>query len=196
MILRLARRIAPGLDPKTVGDEIRSRIEEELDYELEAQNQRALARIYRGHPFIVVPEVVGSMSRERLLVTEFVEGIGFEELKGLLTGGAQPRRRDSLPLLLRLPSIATTSSPGTRTRANSMLLGDGRMAFFDFGLFKRMPVGSVELEIEVARAIVEGDTETIMERGTEIGFFPEGETFDPGPRARALPRRDLLVHGR
>jgi len=51
LILRLAKRIAPGLDPKAIGEEIRSRIGEELDYELEAQNQRTLARIYRGHPF-------------------------------------------------------------------------------------------------------------------------------------------------
>ena len=43
------------MDPKAIGEEIRDRIEEELDYELEAQNQRALARIFRGHPFIVVP---------------------------------------------------------------------------------------------------------------------------------------------
>ena len=81
MILRLAKRIAPGLDPKAIGDEVRNRIEEELDYELEAQNQRTLARIYRGHPFIAVPEVVTSLSRERVLVTEFVDGIGFEDVK-------------------------------------------------------------------------------------------------------------------
>ena len=77
-----------------------------------------------------------------------------------------------------------------------MLLDDGRMAFFDFGLFKRMPPGAVELEIRVARAIIEGDTDTIMRLGTEIGFFPEPEKFDPAAGARALPRRDLLVHGR
>ena len=56
-------------------------MEEELDYELEAQNQRTLARIFRGHPFIVVPDVVTSLSREQVLVSEFVEGTGFEELK-------------------------------------------------------------------------------------------------------------------
>src|SRR6201992_3668664 len=58
LILRLAKRIAPGLDPKAIGEEIRSRIGEELDYELEAQNQRTLARVYRGHPFIVIPDVL------------------------------------------------------------------------------------------------------------------------------------------
>src|SRR5579862_1418628 len=83
MILRLAKRIAPGIDPKAVGEEIRDRIEEELDYELEAQNQRTLARIFRGHPFIVVPAVVTSLSRQRVMVSEYVEGMGFEQAKTL-----------------------------------------------------------------------------------------------------------------
>ncbi len=60
-----------------------------------------------------------------------------------------------------------------------MLLDDGRMAFFDFGLFKRMPPGAVELEINVARAIIEGDTDTIMRLGTEVGFFRDPEKFNP-----------------
>jgi predicted unusual protein kinase regulating ubiquinone biosynthesis (AarF/ABC1/UbiB family) len=178
MILRLAKRIAPGLDPKTVGDEIRNRIEEELDYELEAQNQRTLARIYRGHPFIVVPEVVTSLSRERVLVSEYVEGIGFEEVKGF-----PQDERDRLGEILfrfyfgcmyRHHQFSGDPHPG-----NSMLMNDGRVAFFDFGLFKRMPAGSVELEMQVARAVIEGDKDTIMRLGTEIGFFPEPDKFDP-----------------
>src|SRR5919206_1177236 len=81
MILRLMKRIAPGLDVKSTADEIRSRIGEELDYELEATNQRALARIFRRHPFIHVPEVITSLSRERVLVSDFVRGRGFDEVK-------------------------------------------------------------------------------------------------------------------
>jgi hypothetical protein len=61
-----------------------------------------------------------------------------------------------------------------------MLLDDGRMAFLDFGLFKRMPPGTVEREIAVARAVIEGDTKTIMRIGAETGFFPEPEKFNPG----------------
>src|SRR5207249_3290679 len=66
LILRLLKRLAPGLDVKALSDEVRKRINEELDYELEAQNQRALARIYRGHPFIIVPDVITRLSRERV----------------------------------------------------------------------------------------------------------------------------------
>src|SRR6202165_5787548 len=81
MIMRLLKRMTPGMDVKAVGEEIRERISEELDYELEAQNQRSLARIFAGHPFILVPEVVSSLSRERVLVSDYVAGVGFEELQ-------------------------------------------------------------------------------------------------------------------
>ena len=82
MIMRLLKRMTPGLDVKAIAEEIKERIVEELDYELEAQNQRSLARIFAGHPFIFVPDVISSLSRERVLVSEFVHGAGFEELKG------------------------------------------------------------------------------------------------------------------
>src|SRR5258708_22653432 len=81
MIMRLLKRMTPGLDVKAITEEIRERIVEELDYELEAQNQRSLARIFAGHPFIVVPDVVSSLTRERVMVSDFVRGVGFEELK-------------------------------------------------------------------------------------------------------------------
>jgi predicted unusual protein kinase regulating ubiquinone biosynthesis (AarF/ABC1/UbiB family) len=178
LILRLAKRIAPGMDPQALGKEIRDRIEEELDYELEAQNQRTLARIFRGHPFIVIPDVVTSLSREKMLVTEFVEGVGFEDLK---TYSQEERDRIGEILfrfyfgcLYRHHQFSGDPHPG-----NSMLLADRRMAFFDFGLFKRMPPGTVELEIQVARATIEGDKETIMRVGAETGFFPEPEKFSP-----------------
>jgi predicted unusual protein kinase regulating ubiquinone biosynthesis (AarF/ABC1/UbiB family) len=178
LILRLAKRIAPGMDPKAIGDEIRDRIHEELDYELEAQNQRTLARIFRGHPFIKIPEVITSLSRERVMVSEFVEGIGFEELKGYPQEDrdriGEIMFRFYFGCLYRHHQFSGDPHPG-----NSMLLADGSVAFLDFGLFKRMPPGTVELEVEVARAVIEGDTETIMRIGTETGFFPEPEKFKP-----------------
>ena len=178
LILRLVKRIAPGLDPKAIGEEIRERIDEELDYELEAQNQRALARIFRDHPFIVIPDVVSSLSHERVMVSEFVSGTGFEALKD------RPQaERDRIGemvfrfyfgCLYRHGQFSGDPHPG-----NSMLLDDGRMAFLDFGLYKRMPPGTVELEIAVARAIIEGDADTLMRMGGEIGFFTKPDRVDP-----------------
>ncbi len=125
-----------------------------------------------------MPGVVSSLSRERVLVSEYVEGRKFEDFK---TSPTQERNRIAEILfrfyfgcLYRHHQFSGDPHPG-----NSLLMADGRMAFLDFGLFKRMPEGAVELEIAVARAIIEGDKDTIMRLGTETGFFPDPEQFDP-----------------
>jgi predicted unusual protein kinase regulating ubiquinone biosynthesis (AarF/ABC1/UbiB family) len=177
MIMRLMKRMTPSLDVKGVTTEIRERIGEELDYELEAQNQRSLARIFRGHPFIVVPDVVSSLSRERVLVSEFVQGVGFEELKDY----SQAERdrigeivfRFFLGCLYRHRQFSGDPHPG-----NFLLLGDGRVAFLDFGLFKRMEREPVELELACQRAVVEGDAPTLHRLLAESGFLPEPERVD------------------
>ena len=178
LIVRLLARVAPGLDAKAIADEVRKRINEELDYELEAQNQRALSRIYRGHPFIVIPDVVTRLSRERVLVTEYVEGTGFEEHKGY-DQAARDRIgevifRFYMGCLYRHHQFSGDPHPG-----NYRLLADGRMAFLDFGLFKRMDSADVELEIRCQRAVVEDDAETLHRLLAEGGFLPQPERVDP-----------------
>jgi predicted unusual protein kinase regulating ubiquinone biosynthesis (AarF/ABC1/UbiB family) len=178
MILRLMKRVAPGLDPKAMGDEIRSRIDEELDYELEAQNQRTLARIFRGHPFIVVPEVVTSLSHEKVIVSEFVIGRGFEEIKQL----PQEERNRLGEILFRFyfgcmyrhHQFSGDPHPG-----NSMLLDDGRMAFLDFGLFKRIPASIAEFELEITRLGAAGDGQALIDHLHRGGFIARPQLYTP-----------------
>jgi predicted unusual protein kinase regulating ubiquinone biosynthesis (AarF/ABC1/UbiB family) len=178
MIMRLLKRMTPGMDVKAITEEIRERIVEELDYELEAQNQRSLARIFAGHPFIVVPEVISSLSRERVLVSEFVSGVGFEELKE--RSQAERDRigeivfRFFLGCLYRHRQFSGDPHPG-----NFMLLDDGRIAFLDFGLFKRMDSEPVELELACQRAVAEGDALALHSLLGGSGFLPDPERVDP-----------------
>jgi len=178
LILRLMNRIAPGIDSKAIAEEVRLRIDEELDYELEAQNQRALARIFRGHPFIVVPDVITRLSHERVMVSEFVDGTGFETLKG-----RPQEERDRLGeivfrfymgCLYRHRQFSGDPHPG-----NFMLMDDGRVAFLDFGLFKRMEREPVELELACQRAVVENDEAELHRLLAESGFLPEPEKVIP-----------------
>jgi predicted unusual protein kinase regulating ubiquinone biosynthesis (AarF/ABC1/UbiB family) len=178
MIMRLLKRMTPRLDVKAITEEIKERIVEELDYELEAQNQRSLARIFAGHPFIVVPDVVSSLSRERVLVSEYVSGVGFEEIK------RRPQaERDRIGEILfrfflgcmyRHRQFSGDPHPG-----NFLLLDDGRVAFLDFGLFKRMDAEPVELELACQRAVAEGDAAALHELLAQSGFLPEPDRVDP-----------------
>ena len=178
LILRLMKRVAPGMDAKAIGREVRDRIDEELDYELEAQNQRAIARIFRRHPFIVVPDVVPRLSRERVIVSDFVEGRGFEDLK-LLDQDERDRIgeivfRFFFGCLYRHHQFSGDPHPG-----NFMLLDDDRVAFLDFGLFKRMDPKAVELEMAAQRAGVEGDAEALFDLFARTGFLSNPDRFDP-----------------
>jgi predicted unusual protein kinase regulating ubiquinone biosynthesis (AarF/ABC1/UbiB family) len=178
MILRLLRSIAPGLDPKAMGEEIRARIEEELDYELEAQNQRTLARIFRNHPFIVVPDVMTSLSHERVIVTGFVHGRGFEELKQL----PQPERdrigemifRFYFGCMYRHLQFSGDPHPG-----NSLLLPDGRMAFLDFGLFKRIRPDVAEFELQTQRLGIERRGDELIEHLHRGGLIRDPSRYTP-----------------
>src|SRR6187200_2691718 len=170
MILRLMKSVAPGLDPKALGAEIRSRIDEELDYELEATNQRTLARIFRGHPFIVIPDVVTSLSRERVIVSEYVAGRGFEEIKQL-----PQLERDRIGEIVfrfyfgcmyRHHQFSGDPHPG-----NSILLDDTRMVFLDFGLFKRIPAEVAEFELQTQRLGILRDGRGLIEHLHEGGWM-------------------------
>ena len=178
MIMRLLSRMAPGLDVQGIAQEIRLRIDEELDYELEAANQRAMARIFRGHPFVYVPEVVGSLSRERVMVSEFVSGTGFEVLK---SRDAPTRDRIAeivfrfyFGCMYRHHQFSGDPHPG-----NFMLLADGRVAFLDFGLYKRLPAELAEYELKIARLGIGGEGEALIEHLHAGGFLADPDRTTP-----------------
>src|SRR3954454_13011724 len=170
LLLRAAKRMAPGLDPKAMAHEIRERMTEELDYEHEAQAQRAFARAWRGHPFVVIPDVVTSLSREHVLVSEWIDGLGFEEGKKL----GQPARdrfgeivfRFFFGSLYRMGHFSGDPHPG-----NYLLMPDDRVVFMDFGMTKRIAPEQIEREQAVIRAGLEGDADALYASLVEMGFY-------------------------
>src|SRR3954454_12534038 len=131
LLLRAAKTIAPGLDGKAVAGEIRERILDECDYEAEAIAHRGFAREWRGHPFAFVPDVITILSRRRVIVTEWVDGRRFDDVKQL---PAEERDRFAEILyrffvgsLYRFGHFSADPHPG-----NYLLMEDGRVAFIDF----------------------------------------------------------------
>ena len=178
VLLRLAHSITPELDTKAVGDEVRDRVVEELDYELEAANQRTMARLYEGHPFIAIPAVVTSLCRERVIVTEFVAGSGFEELRH-----RPAAERDRVGEILfrfyfgsmyRFRRFSGDPHPG-----NMLGLADGRIAFLDFGLFTSIDRDGAALARACQRATIDGDAEGLHRLMSDAGFLPRGDVIAP-----------------
>ncbi|MCB0831347.1 MAG: AarF/ABC1/UbiB kinase family protein [Solirubrobacterales bacterium] len=177
MLVRMARALAPGLDAREVTRELRERVLEELDYEYEAQNQRSFARAYRDHPFIYVPDVITRLSRRRVLVTEFVEGIGFDEILKL---GEEERSRfgeilfrGSFGSVYHLQHFNADPHPG-----NYLLMNDGRVAFLDFGMTKKLDKEQIELEQLAVDAAVRNDPEGLRDALHDLGFIKKPSKLD------------------
>lgn len=184
LFLRLGRMIAPGLDVKAVAEELKARVLEELDYELEAQNQRRFARAYREHPFIVVPEVVTELSRERVLVTEWVDGAQFDEI---LEYPQEDRDRFgeiiyrfAFGSTYHLRQLNADAHPG-----NYMWMDDGRVAFLDFGMTKRLTERQLKLQVAVIRSASAGDAEGLSIALQRLGFVTD---------RRRIEAEDLMSH--
>ena len=178
LLFPLIRRLAPGLDVKAVAAELRERIGEELDYEIEAQHQRTVARAFRGHPFVKIPEVDTALSTRRVLVTEFVDGQGFEAMKR-----ADEATRDRIgEILFRFFYGLLTRerlSAGDPHPGNFLYLQDGRVCFLDFGLMRKVPAEYLEGERALARAIVGGDADEVHRGLAHLGYLPDPESFEP-----------------
>ncbi len=176
--LKLLAGIAPGIDTKEIADEIRERIAEELDYELEASNHRRVARAYRGHPFIVVPDVVTELSRERVLVSEFVEGRRFAEARER----SEAERNRLGEILVRFyinGPMRHRLLNGDPHPGNSLFCDDGRVAFLDFGFFKQLSDLDVAQLLASNRATYDGDAQALLDVMSSLGALP------PDPRLGA-----------
>jgi predicted unusual protein kinase regulating ubiquinone biosynthesis (AarF/ABC1/UbiB family) len=178
LMLRLIQRVVPGVDTDAIAQEIRLRVGEELDYELEARNQRAFAAVFRGHPFVVVPDAIPDLSGKRVLVSEYVEGRPFEAIRddpeATRDRVGEIIYRFFCGTLYRRHEFSGDPHPG-----NFLLQADGRVAFFDFGLFKRMDADSVALELACQRAACEARAEDLHRLMAEARILPEPERVDP-----------------
>jgi predicted unusual protein kinase regulating ubiquinone biosynthesis (AarF/ABC1/UbiB family) len=158
--------------------ELSVRISEELDYRLEATNQMEFADVYRGHPFIHVPEVIGELCTERVLTQELVQGKSWTEALA-----SEQELRDSWAEAIyrfvygsnhRFCLFHADPHPG-----NYLFHEDGSVSFLDFGCVKRFPREQVEIMSAIARACFREDVLGTWRTSVEAGFWRTSDPVTP-----------------
>ena len=142
----------PGFEPGPMMAELGARLTEELDYRLEAKNQRLFADFYRGHPFIHVPDVVDSLSAARVLTTELATGVRFAQVAKEWSQEERDLAGEAIyrfvfRSLYRLRAFNGDPHPG-----NYLFRPGGQVTFLDFGLVKHFEPS----EIDVFEALIHG----------------------------------------
>jgi predicted unusual protein kinase regulating ubiquinone biosynthesis (AarF/ABC1/UbiB family) len=172
-MISVLRQLSPGADVQGVVDELIERTEMELDYRLEADNQRAFAKAYEGHPHFVVPHIVASAPK--VVIQEWIDGIPMSQI---IREGTQ-EQRDLMGTRLfelthdaprRLGMMHGDAHPG-----NFMLMTGNRMGVIDFGAVAPLPDGlPIELGLTL-RYAMNKDYEHLLLTMERAGFIQKGE---------------------
>ena len=169
----VVKQLAPGADVQGVVDELIERTEMELDYRLEADNQRAFAKAYEGDPHFLVPHIVASAPK--VVVQEWIEGTPMAEI--IRNGTVEQRDLMGARLLeltfdapRRLEMLHGDAHPG-----NFMLLPDGRMGVIDFGAVAPLPGGlPIELGMTI-RLAKEKNYDLLLPTMEKAGLIQKGQ---------------------
>jgi predicted unusual protein kinase regulating ubiquinone biosynthesis (AarF/ABC1/UbiB family) len=178
LVRPILARLAPELDAGAVLAEIRARISDEVDDELEAEHQRRLRRLLRDHPHVRVPRVQTDLSTRRVLVTEYVERLRSDEIERL----GEPERDRISEIAFRcyfdLASRAGVVA-GDPHADNYIVCPDGRLCLLDFGLLR-------DLDMEIQLLALLG----AFEAGADWGAIT-AEHHSGKPASTALGRAQV-----
>jgi predicted unusual protein kinase regulating ubiquinone biosynthesis (AarF/ABC1/UbiB family) len=168
-VARLAGAWIPGIAMGPILDEVKARMSEELDYDLEASHQKAFARAFRGDEEVFVPDVLAHSPQ--VIVSEWVEG---RPLSDVIAHGSPTERDEAsslyLEFLLRGPNRArllhADPHPG-----NFRITPDGRLGVLDFGAVNRLPHGMPATMGEIITRTLAGDEPGLGEVLRRAGFI-------------------------
>ncbi|MFF7034946.1 MULTISPECIES: ABC1 kinase family protein [Streptomyces] len=188
---RLLGPLVPGVDVKPLIKELRDRVSEELDYELEAQAQREHAEEFAGDPDVVIPQVVHQS--DQVLVTEWIDGIPLSEI----IADGTPEQRDRAGQLLarflfsgpaRTGLLHADPHPGNfrllpedekEQGEDGGAAGSWRLGVLDFGTVDRLPGGLPRNIGDSLRLTLEGDAAGVYAKLRQEGFVKESIDLDP-----------------
>lgn len=171
------RVMFPGIDTSTITEELRDRLSEELDYELEAKNQRYFSAYFDGHPFINVPAIYDEYSSRRVMTSELVAGSTFadvlewsQEERDL---AAETLFRFTFGSIYRLAAFNGDPHPG-----NYIFHGEGKITFLDFGLVKHFEPSDTELfESLIVDMVLEPDIASFRKTIEDAGLLQPDQPF-------------------
>ncbi|WP_372964388.1 ABC1 kinase family protein [Marinobacter sp.] len=173
--LRLALKLGGLLKmPKETVDllfgEIRERLQEELDYENEAQNLKIFHEFHKKQPWVVIPRVVDSHSTRRVLTLELEEGDHISKVT--------PEQYSQETLNLIGHRIFTIMADqlfrfqcihGDPHAGNFAYRPDGTIVMYDFGCVKKLKPEIVEAYRKALISALEEDYAGLDQHLIDLG---------------------------
>ena len=180
MYTMFASMMLKGLDVGGLVDELRDRMREELDYRLEARNGAEFAERFAGHPWVRIPRLVPEFSTQKVLTTEWVDGLSFDQFRSTASDETKQRAgevvwRFGQQAIHRFGIFNGDPHPG-----NYKFHRDGSVTFLDFGLVKRWSPGEWDrLRPSLDAIIINRDPDRLVGAMETSGFLRAGHRLNP-----------------
>jgi predicted unusual protein kinase regulating ubiquinone biosynthesis (AarF/ABC1/UbiB family) len=165
------------MDYRGVYEELRTRMEEELDYELEAANIRLFRELYADDPQVVIPRVIAARTTRRVITLSYVDGY---KIRDILAPGVDQALKDWVMLklyditwqqLLSFGVVHVDPHPG-----NYLVTYHPKLGILDFGCIRILPPDLRDAYRDLNRAMLEDDDALLKGALVRLDFLnPEDD---------------------
>ena len=155
--------------------EFNETIHEEMDYAAEGRNAERFRESFKNWDNVHVPKIYWNATTSKVLTMEFIHGTKVTELDKLHGQGISPEKvnrlliRTYLKQLLEDGFFHADPHPG-----NLLVMSDGRLAFFDFGMVGRIPPELQAKMIDAFFHVVGKDPAGIAQDLIDLDFLKPG----------------------
>lgn len=150
-------------------------VHEEMDYKAEGQNAERFRENFKEWTTVHVPKIYWNATSSKVLTMEFIHGTKVVELEELRARNVSPEKvnrlliRTYLKQLLEDGFFHADPHPG-----NLLVMPDGRLAFFDFGMVGRITPQLQSKMIDAFFHVVGKDPAGIAQDLIDLDFLKPG----------------------
>jgi predicted unusual protein kinase regulating ubiquinone biosynthesis (AarF/ABC1/UbiB family) len=154
-------------------------VHEEMDYASEGRNAERFHESFKDWTNVHVPKIYWHASSEKVLTMEFIHGTKVVDLDALRARNVSPEKvnrlliRTYLKQLLEDGFFHADPHPG-----NLLVMPDGRLAFFDFGMVGRITPQLQSKMIDAFFHVVAKDPAGIAQDLIDLDFMKPGSNPD------------------
>ena len=154
-------------------------IHEEMDYAAEGRNAERFTENFKDWTNVHVPKIYWNATNEKVITMEFIHGDKVTALEDLKARNVSPEKvnrlliRTYLKQLLEDGFFHADPHPG-----NLLVMPDGRLAFFDFGMVGRITPQLQSKMIDAFFHVVAKDPAGIAQDLIDLDFMKPGSNAD------------------
>jgi predicted unusual protein kinase regulating ubiquinone biosynthesis (AarF/ABC1/UbiB family) len=176
---RLAGAASGGMkaDVRALASGVSARISEELDYRHEAAMIGRFSDLYRGHPFVRIPEVITGLSADRVLTMTHLGGMDW----GAAQNADQDLKNAWAEAVIRFTYASQRHANLWHADPhpdNCRFNSDGTVGFLDFGCVQVFSEQQRYRYVTMVRAAIEGRRQDLRDIMEESGFLHSDPTLN------------------